>query len=121
MEDMSDLIKQFSEIIEKDGIPDNLKDILGNLNSDKSNHDDSEEDKKDDSSSSGFNFDGIDINTILKLQGMMSKMNKKDDPRSQLLMSLKTYLKDSRKGKIEQYIQFLNMAKMMDAFKETRW
>ena len=43
-------------------------------------------------------------------------MNVKNDPRSNLLQSLKPYLNDSRKSKIDQYIQLLNMSKVLDVF-----
>lgn len=49
----------------------------------------------------------------------MEKMQSpKDDPRSNLLLSLKPYLKNSRKSKVEQYVQLFNMTKVMEAFNE---
>lgn len=66
-----------------------------------------------DDSSNGFN---IDFETIMKLKSVMDKMNSKDDPRAKLLISLKPYLKDSRKNKVDQYIQFFNMSKIMGMF-----
>ena len=63
-----------------------------------------------------FNNMGIDFETIMKFKTIMDKMNSKEDPRSKLLTSLKPYLKDSRKNKVDQYIQFLNMSKMIDIF-----
>ncbi len=50
----------------------------------------------------------IDINTILKMKSIMDKMgNSKNDPRANLLLSLKPYLKESRKAKVEQYVRFI--------------
>lgn len=63
-----------------------------------------------------FNNMGIDFETIMKFKTIMDKMNSKEDPRSKLLISLKPYLKDSRKSKVDQYIQFLNMSKVIDVF-----
>lgn len=63
-----------------------------------------------------FNFD---INTIFKMKSAMDKMNQKDDPRSNLLKSLKPYLKESRKEKVDQYITLFNMSKVIDVFKDT--
>lgn len=62
---------------------------------------------------------GIDFETIMKFKSIMDKMNSKDDPRSRLLISLKPYLKDSRKNKVDQYIQFLNMSKVIDVFSKS--
>lgn len=62
-------------------------------------------------------FGNIDMNTILKIKQVMEKMNKnKNDPRSNLLLSLKPYLKPSRKQKVDQYIQLLNMGSIMENF-----
>ena len=45
-------------------------------------------------------------------------MNVKDDPRSNLLNSLRPYLSENRKSKIDQYIQLMNVSKVMEVFKE---
>lgn len=39
--------------------------------------------------------------------------NQKNDSRSQLLLSLKPYLRDSKKDKIDQYIKLLNLANVI--------
>jgi len=65
-------------------------------------------------SSSNFNQNGIDMEMLLKMKAMIDKMNMQDDPRANLLRSLKPYLKDSRKEKLDQYVQLLNMSKMME-------
>lgn len=62
-------------------------------------------------------FSNIDMNTILKIKQIMEKMNQnKNNPRSNLLLSLKPYLKESRKQKVDQYIQLLNMGSIMENF-----
>lgn len=68
---------------------------------------------------SNTNFGNIDINMLFKVKSIMDKMNtNKNDPRSNLLLSLKPYLKESRKSKVEQYVQLLNMSKVMEAFNQ---
>ena len=67
--------------------------------------------------SSGNNSSSsIDMDTILKLKGLMEQMNRRDTPDSNLLASLKPYLKESRKNKVDQYIGLLNMSKAMNLF-----
>ena len=62
-------------------------------------------------------FGNIDISTFLKMKQIMEKMqNTKNDPRSNLLLSLKPYLKPSRKQKVDQYIQFFNMSNILENF-----
>lgn len=64
------------------------------------------------------NFPNFDVSTFLKLKSVMDKMNNYDDPRSNLLKSLKPYLRNDRKTKVDQYISLFNMAKIMEAFRE---
>lgn len=89
---------------------DNLKNIISNFTSNNSNNNRSD-------NSNSFDFSNIDMETIMKLQNIMSKMkSKKDDPRSNLLLSLKPYLKPSRKDKLDQYMKFMNLSSVIEAF-----
>jgi len=55
------------------------------------------------------------MDMLLKMKSMVDKVNvTQDDPRSNLLASLKPYLKESRQDKLDQYIQLMNMSKMID-------
>ena len=65
----------------------------------------------------GFDFSNIDMNTILKLKSVMEKMNKKNDPRANLLYSLKPYLREEKKEKLDQYANLLNVANIVEALK----
>lgn len=106
---MDDILKQFNKMIRNNDISDNIKDILNNFN--KSNNSSS------DSSNSDNNSFDIDINTMLKLKQIMESLNsKKPDPRTNLLLSLKPYLKERRKQKIDQYIKLFNMEKVLETF-----
>ena len=60
-------------------------------------------------------FGNIDMETILKMQKIMSSMNNSQaDSRTNLLMSLKPYLKESRKSKVDQYVQLMKMSKIFE-------
>ena len=67
--------------------------------------------------SSNFDFSNIDVKTIMKMKSIMEKMNSKNDPRSNLLYSLKPYLRESKKEKLDQYANLLNIAKLSELFK----
>lgn len=106
---MDDILKQFNKMIRNNDISDNIKDILNNFN--KSNNSSS------DSSNSDNNSFDIDINTMLKLKQIMESLNSKNpDPRTNLLLSLKPYLKERRKQKVDQYIKLFNMEKVLETF-----
>lgn len=65
---------------------------------------------------SNFDFSQIDMNTILKMKSVMEKLNTSNDPRSNLLYSLKPYLREEKKGKLDQYANLLNVAKIAEIF-----
>ena len=69
------------------------------------------------SNMNNFDFSKIDINTMLKMKSIMENLNSSNDPRSNLLYSLKPYLRDEKKGKIDQYANLLNFAKVAEVLK----
>ena len=66
------------------------------------------------SENNGFDFNNIDMNTILKMKSIMDNMNNKNDPRSNLLNSLKPYLRDTKKEKLDQYVNLLYFSKVAE-------
>ena len=93
--------------------PEMLKNIMNMFNNSNNSNNNSSD------SNSTSNAPNIDINTLLKMKSIMDKINtNKNDPRSNLLLSLKPYLKESRKSKVEQYVQLFNMTKVIDAFNQ---
>lgn len=64
-----------------------------------------------------FDFSKIDMNMMLKMKSIMENLNSSNDPRSNLLYSLKPYLRDEKKGKIDQYANLLNFAKVAEVLK----
>ena len=75
--------------------------------------------ENDSNSTHNFDFSKIDMNTMMKITSMLNNMNNKDDPRTNLIYSLKPYLRDSKKEKIDQYANLLNITKMADLFNKT--
>lgn len=111
-DDLSDLIKNFSN---SNINMNKISDILSNLNSsDKS----SSSNNSSTSSNSDDSHSSIDINTILKMKEIMDKINSThNDKRSNLLLALKPYLRKSRQSKLDQYMKLLNMAPLLEIFK----
>lgn len=111
-EDMSDLINKFSQMLKSNDMPDEIKNVINNLSS--SNSDVSSKSAEDSELGSNSSPE-FDINTMLKMKSIIDAMNKeKNDPRANLLNSLKPYLKESRKEKVDQYIQLFNMGKVFE-------
>ena len=112
--DMSNIMEQFNKMLQNNEFPDDLKNAL---NSFKNSSNNSNSSSNEDSNGSNSTIPDIDINTILKIKQVMESMNSnKNDPRSNLLMSLKPYLKESRKKKVDQYVQLFGLGKAFEVF-----
>lgn len=90
----------------------------GNSENESKNNLNSSNNSTTSNNSGNFDFSKIDMNTILKMKSVMEKLNTSNDPRSNLLYSLKPYLREERKGKIDQYANLLNIAKIADILKD---
>lgn len=99
--------------------PEMIQNFSSMMNSQKSNSSTSNSgsEKQSTGRDGNFDFSNIDMNTILKMKSIMEKMNSSNDPRSNLLYSLKPYLREERKGKVDQYANLLNFAKIAELFK----
>lgn len=116
-EDLSSLFDKFN--IDKNSIsPEMINNLINSLGLSSQNN--SEENQKESSSKSNTeseqNFSNFDFETILKMKSIIDKMNEKDDPRSNLLQSLKPYLNENRKSKVDQYVQLINLSRIMEVF-----
>ena len=69
--------------------------------------------KTSQNSNQNGNFN-LDMNTIMKMKTIMENMNNKDDPRANLLYSLKPYLRNGKKDKLDQYVNLLNVSKITE-------
>ena len=67
----------------------------------------------------GLNLNGLDMNTIMKMSSAFGKMNSKNDPRANLLNSLKPYLRDSKKNQLDNYMNLLNVSKIAELMKKS--
>lgn len=85
-----------------------------------SNNSSQNQNSRPNNNNNSFDFSNIDMNTILKMKSVFEKMNDKNDPRANLLYSLKPYLRDGRKDKLDQYVNLLNMSKIADVLKNDK-
>ena len=105
--DLNNLLSQVSpEMIN------NLSNIL-NSNAQTSSQNSSNQSINNSTSNNNNNFN-LDMNTIMKMKSIMENMNNKNDPRANLLYSLKPYLRDSKKDKLDQYVNLLNVSKIAE-------
>ena len=126
-EDMSEIIQKMTDMLNNSNIQQSDNNQANSPNNDvSSNSEKINEDtlknilnnfkasSEEQNSNNNFNFD---INTMLKMKNIMDKMNSNsNDPRANLLLSLKPYLNNNRKEKLDQYMQFLNISKVIEVF-----
>ena len=119
-DELLNLINNAKSMIDSGNIPDNIKDVLSKLsnttntvnsNDSSSSFINNQPVNTNTNSSKGLN---IDMETLLKMKNVMNSINKSDDPRANLLHSLKPYLRKTRKDKIDQYVNLLNISKIAE-------
>ncbi len=89
-----------------------------NLNSNNNTNSASQNSSQSQNNNFNFNMDNIDINTIKNISSIMGNMNNtKNDPRANLLASLKPYLRDSKKSQLDNYMNLLNVSKIAEIMK----
>lgn len=140
---MEDLFANFKKMIDNGNIPNDVKQMMNNIQETPNNNEPSNgslnnanlnnilnqlspdmlsnfsnmmssSNTASNHSSSDSNSLNIDMNTVLKMKSIMDNMNNKNDPRANLLYSLKPYLRDSKKNKLDQYVNMLNISKIAD-------
>lgn len=97
----------------------NLSSMFQSNNNNNSNTSQNSSNSNTSNNSSNNNFN-LDPETIMKMTSMINAMNQKNNPGSNLLHSLKPYLRDSRKDKLDQYANLLNLTKIADVMKNEK-
>ena len=129
--DMNEMFKKAQAMIQNNQIPDDIKKIINNFqntsannvqsknlnNQNTNNQNVNNHNNTSDNNQTESSIPNIDINTLMKMQNIMSKMkNSENDDMSKLLLSLKPYLRDDKKDKIDEYIKLIKMGKMTQLF-----
>ena len=113
--DMNNIIKQLNNMMQNNEFPDNIKEAIGNFSASSNNSGSANQSATNNNDNIGS--PDIDINTLLKMKKIIDSVNaNKDDPRSNLLKSLKPYLKESRQKKVDQYVQLFGLSKAFEIF-----
>ena len=140
---MDDIFANVKKMVDSGNIPDDIKQMMGNLQNNPNTQNSApssgnsttdlnnilsqvspemintignmlnSNNQSNQNSSQNGNFN-LDMNTIMKMKSIMENMNNKNDPRANLLYSLKPYLRDSKKDKLDQYVNLLNVSKIAE-------
>ncbi len=127
-EDISDIMQKVNNMIKNNQIPDDLKnmleqfsskntfnDVSNNTSNNTANNFSKNSSSQDNMNQNSSEMPDFDINTILKMKSIMDNMNQnQSDPRSNLLRSLKPYLRESRKNKVDEYIKLFRIGKIFE-------
>ena len=110
MADMSDMFKNFSSMMDGKEIPDNIKEMLNSLANNNSNSENTKADTRTDFT----NNSGIDIETMMKMQKIMSAMNSSsNNSGANLLRSLKPYLNPVDRKKLMNIFSCLTLKRLL--------
>lgn len=129
--DMNEMFNKAKEMLANNQVPDEFKSIVSNFQKSNSNNNynpnpkqtnnnqknyntySQMNNKQTSSSNSNDSMPDIDMATLMKMQSIMSKMKSSDnDDMSRLLLSLKPYLRDEKKDKIDEYIKLIKMGRL---------
>lgn len=98
-EDFSELLNNFTNILKEKDI--DINKIAGDTNSPAESTD-----------TSSFS---LDLDTILKIKNIISKINQNtDSPRNKLLLSLKPFLDNDKSEKVDKYIKIATMLTILE-------
>ncbi len=82
------------------------------------NADSNKETSENTENSTNADLNGIDLNQIMNLAKTFNKQ--KDNPRNNLLNSLKPYLRDEKKEKLDKYMNLMNMGNIAELLKNNQ-
>ena len=106
-----EMIQNFSKILSNQGENQNANNQNNQVKKEEQNESKTE--------NSTFDFSNLDMNTVMKMSSAINKMkDTKNDPRANLLNSLKPYLRDNKKGQLDNYMNLLNVAKIAEIMKD---
>ena len=106
-----EMIQNFSKILSNQGENQNANNQNNQVKKEEQNESKTE--------NSTFDFSNLDMNTVMKMSSAINKMkDTKNDRRANLLNSLKPYLRDSKKGQLDNYMNLLNVAKIAEIMKD---
>ena len=113
-----EMIQNFSKILSNQG-NNNSYNTNDSNQSNNNSYNTNDSNQSSNTSHNSFDINSIDMNTIMKMSSAIQKMNNnKNDPRANLLKSLKPYLRDGKKEKLDNYMNLLNITKIAEIMKE---
>ena len=129
--DMNEMFNKAKEMLANNQVPDEFKSIVSNFQKSNSNNNYNPNPKQTNNNQKNYNtysqmnnrqtsssnsnnsMPDIDMATLMKMQSIMSKMKSSDnDDMSRLLLSIKPYLRDEKKDKIDEYIKLIKMGRL---------
>lgn len=129
--DINEMFNKAKEMLANNQVPDEFKSIVSNFQKSNSNNNYNPNPKQTNNNQKNYNtysqmnnrqtsssnsnnsMPDIDMATLMKMQSIMSKMKSSDnDDMSRLLLSLKPYLRDEKKDKIDEYIKLIKMGRL---------
>lgn len=113
--DMNNLIRKAQDMINNDQIPAELKSIVSQVSSNNNVNESSSSNNVSSVFSSEETSSTIDVKKLSRLVSSINNNTESDDM-SQLLNSLKPYLRNEKREKIDEYIKLIKIGKAAQLF-----
>ncbi len=114
-DDLGKKIAQVADLLGQEGLPDNLKGLLGMLASSNPKQDTSTRAvenslQKEDRSSKGDLDENLEM--VRRIKTVMDKLHSSSDPRINLLTAIKPFLSNKRQKRLGDCIKIINVSSM---------
>lgn len=101
---LSNAINQLQSMLSTDEGKKDIENIIGSLG-------------MSDTSASALSDPVFNPENMIKMKNIFDSFQRRDDPRSQLLLALKPYLSSSRSARLDTAIKLLSLGKLPDIMK----
>lgn len=118
-----EMLQNFSKMLSNNQSPNNSSNVKNNENnafvSNSNNTNDNYRKNSNIQSNNSSSLGDIDMATVMRLSSALNQVkNSNNDPRANLLNSLKPYLRDENKEKVDEYMKLLNITKIAEIMNE---
>lgn len=115
-EDISEKLQQLKEMLNNNQLPDNLKNVMSLMSNSPQQSSSSEN-----SQNNSFTNNSSPEILITKVKRIIDKKKQDNDPRMNLLSSLRPYLSQKRQERVDSCIKFMDIAFLSKILKDEDW
>ena len=102
--------------------PEMIENFTKMMNNNKNTYNNDSNTNNANNQNTNFDLSNIDMATVMKITSAFNNMNNNNnDAKTNLLNSLKPYLRDEKRGKLDNYMNLINMGKIAEVLKDVNF